>query len=93
MTRPIIVAIDPYRDDDAPAALGRLLAELLDAPLVPGQASDPIGCCTMPRARWPVVPAGPGPLAGGTSHALVRRAACPVIVVPADAPTIGGEKT
>jgi nucleotide-binding universal stress UspA family protein len=34
MTKPIIVAVDPRHEDDAPAALGRLFARLLRAPLV-----------------------------------------------------------
>lgn len=34
MTKPIVVAVDPRREDVAPAALGALLARTLEAPLV-----------------------------------------------------------
>ena len=94
MTRPIIVAIDPRSDDPSPAALGRLLAQLLDAPLVQARESDPHPASALrelaarEHAQLLVIGASKRGLVGralpgAVTDRLLHDAPCPVAVVPA----------
>jgi nucleotide-binding universal stress UspA family protein len=53
MPKPVIAAIDPFREDEAPAALGLVLARLTSAPLVLVGASpmDPYADVLVPEFR------------------------------------------